>query len=248
VPPDSPHWLRTASRQTFLALLAGIALGGCGGGDDAAKDSTQTSITATATQMAQPSAGPDRTADKRLADASQLKLDDFPSGWVESDSNRSEAADCDAISNARQARTARAASSQFGHGENTVAQSTVYVFPDDVTAQEQFAGLTSGGTRTCIGEDLAKRLQNANPDLKVGELHTSRVSVDPLGDQHDGGRVTLPLTVGGQEVELFTDFVFVRVSRGIALMLFVDAVSPFDENMRADLTSKVARRLAAELG
>ena len=93
-----------------------------------------------------------------------------------------------------------------------------------------------------------KRLQKANSNLQVGEPRTSRVSVDPLGDQRDGGRVTLPVTTGWQEVELFTDFVFVRASRGIALMPFVDALSPFDQDLRADLTSKVSRRLASELG
>lgn len=129
-----------------------------------------------------------------------------------------------------------------------MAQSTVYLFSDDATAQDQYAALTSKGTRTCSGNDLVKRLQKANSNLQVGEPGTSRVSVDPLGDQHDGGRVTLPVTTGGQEVELFTDFVFVRESRGIALMLFVDALSPFDEDLRADLTSKVSRRLASQLG
>jgi len=53
-----------------------------------------------------------------------------------------------------------------------VAQSTVYLFSDDATAQDQYAALTSKG----------------------------------------------------------------------------DALSPFDEDLRADLTSKVSRRLASELG
>jgi hypothetical protein len=239
---------RAAGRSAFVALLTVAALAGCGGGEDTRKDTAQTAKTASATPVPTPSPAPGRAEDHRIAEASQLKLEDFPAGWEESDTNQSEAADCEAISSARDKRTARAASSQFGRGENTVAQSTVYLFSDDATAQDQYAALTSKGTRTCIGKDLVKRLQKANSNLQVGEPRTTRVSVDPLGDQHDGGRVTLPVTTGGQEVELFTDFVFVRESRGIALMLFVDALSPFDEDLRADLTSKVSRRLASELG
>ena len=36
---------------------------------------------------------------------------------------------------ARKARSARAESPQFGHGQNTVAQSTVYLYSGDATAQ-----------------------------------------------------------------------------------------------------------------
>jgi hypothetical protein len=236
-------------RRALVALLTVAALAGCGGGgEDAGNHTDQRAQTATATATATTSPTSDRAEDKRIAEASQLKLEDFPSGWEESDANESEGANCDAIESAREARTARAESPQFGQGENTLAQSTVYLFSDDATAQEQFAGLRSKDTRACIGKDLVKRLQEANPDLKVGEPRTGRVAVDPLGDQHDGGRITLPVTTGGQEVELFTDFVFARVSRGIALMLFVDVVSPFDDDMRANLTRKVTRRLASQLG
>jgi hypothetical protein len=230
----------------LMALLTAVALAaGCGGGDDAGKGGDQSASTATSTTT--PSPTPDRAEDEGIAKAAQLKLDDFPSGWEESDAAPSQAADCDAISKARKERTARAESPQYRHGDNTLAQSTVYLFADDAKAQEQFAGLSSKDTRGCIAGDLVSRLEKANPDLKVGEPQASRVSVDSLGDQHEGGRVTLPVTAQGQELELFTDFVFVRVSRGIALMLFVDALSPFDEDMRADLTSKVSRRLAAKL-
>jgi hypothetical protein len=236
---------RAAGRSAFVALLTVAALAGCGGGEDTRKDTAQTAKTASVTPVPTPSPAPDRAQDKRIAEASQLKLD-LPAG--RSPTPTSQKRLTEAISSARDERTARAASSQFGRGENTVAQSTVYLFSDDATAQDQYAALTSKGTRTCIGNDLVKRLQKANSNLQVGEPRTTRVSVDPLGDQHDGGRVTLPVTTGGQEVELFTDFVFVRESRGIALMLFVDALSPFDEDLRADLTSKVSRRLASELG
>ena len=100
----------------------------------------------------------------------------------------------------------------------------------------------------CIADDLVERLRNANPDLMVGEPTEQPRRSRPARRSARRGRVTLPVTTGGQDLELFTDFVFVRVSRGVALLLLVDALSPFDEDMRADLTSKVTRRLAAELG
>ena len=38
-----------------------------------------------------------------------------------------------------------------------------------------------------------------------------------------------------------------QVGRGIALFAFVDLLAPFDADLRADLTGKVVRRLAAGL-
>jgi hypothetical protein len=238
---------RSASWNMLAVALISAALAGCGGGK-AGEGTEHTAKTATATATRTPSPTPDRANGKRVAEVSQLKIEDCPSGWTQADRAGSSAADCAAISSARKARSARAVSPQFGSGQNTLAQSTVYLFPDDATAVQQFTGLASQATRACIADDLVKRLQAENAELQVGEPQTGRVAVDPFGDQRDGGRVTLPVTTEGQEVELHTDFVFVRVSRGIALMLFVDGLSPFDEHMRSNLTSKVSRRLASELG
>jgi hypothetical protein len=71
--------------------------------------------------------------------------------------------------------------------------------------------------------------------------------MDPLGDERDASRITLPVTSEGTEVDVFADHVLVRVGRGLALLTFVDVLSAFDEELSADLTSTVVRRLAAGL-
>jgi hypothetical protein len=73
------------------------------------------------------------------------------------------------------------------------------------------------------------------------------LSIDPLGDQRDAGRLTIPLTSGGVVVDLVLDVVFVRVGRTVDLILFLNTFSPFDEEVRGDLTSATVRRLSAAL-
>jgi hypothetical protein len=60
-------------------LLTVAALAGCGGGEDTRKDTAQTAKTVSATPTPTPSPAPDRAEDKRIDEASQLKLD-LPAG------------------------------------------------------------------------------------------------------------------------------------------------------------------------
>jgi hypothetical protein len=50
--------------------------------------------------------------------------------------------------------------------------------------------------------------------------------------------------IGG---DLIIDVVFVRVGRDVALVTFIDDLTPFDEDLKAELTSTVVRRLSGAL-
>jgi hypothetical protein len=238
---------------TLAATFALCALAGCG---DDSNNAPRPQGTTEATAATEPTPDPDK--DEAIARAAQFRLEDFPSGWQQSDEEpESEGADCDAIQDARNDVNARASSPSFAEGENTEAASTVYIFADAAQAQNAFDELSSQETRECVGDEFADTVKEAtkspagafDPDaVTVGEPATGRIQVDSVGDYSDAGRVTLPLSAEGIDVDYAVDLVFVRVDRGIALLVFGDVLTPFDEELRSDLTSKVTRRLAAEFG
>jgi hypothetical protein len=191
-------------------------------------------------------------AEQRIAAGAQLRLADFPSGWQAGGRNESLPSRCPAVKEAKRAVSARVTSAVFAHGKNTQAESAVYLYSDTATAQQSFAALTTSATRACLARELAARLEKAarasRARLAVGQPRTGRVAVDRLGDEHDAARITLPVRTRATDVDLIVDIVYIRVGRGLALPFFVDALAPFDQDLRADLTGKVVHRLAAQLG
>jgi hypothetical protein len=220
-----------------LLIVAAVMAAGCGGGGS--------SDTGSHAQV-------DKAADQDVARQAQLQLADFPSGWAQADEqDDQERVKCVGTEQARNTTTARGQSPRFNKGDNTYAESVAYTYPDDGAAHEAFTALASRDTRVCIGESIAKRLKDATKskgpgdtgEIEVGKLSTGRLAVDPLGDERDGGRVTLPLGTQGLDLDATVDFAIVRVGRAIALLEFIDVPTPFNNDLRADLTRKVVRRL-----
>ena len=96
----------------------------------------------------------------------------------------SRAPPCTGVNEARAATSARDVSPTFSRGETTNAQSIAYVYAGEPAATEAFDKLASAETRTCLGTELAERVGD-EPDVKVGEAKTSRVAIDPIGDQRE---------------------------------------------------------------
>ena len=53
--------------------------------------------------------------------------------------------------------------------------------------------------------------------------------MDPLGDESEGQRVTIPLTTQGTEVDQIVDIPHMPRRRGVAIPMFVDVPTLFDE-------------------
>jgi hypothetical protein len=247
-------WPRVRSEWRHAAALAltTVALVGCGGGDDG----TATHPSATETQAA---SAPDNSTpgghDERIADQAQLTLDDFPTGWQENDSDdESVESPCEAVKKSKDSAAARGFSPDFSKGENTEAVSYAYIYAAEPEASEVFDALASDDTRDCLGQavadELAKRVEDraaTGSDVEVGDASTSRVSIDPLGDDREALRVQVPFSSEGIDVDLYIDAAYIRVGRGIALLTTSDVFSPFDDELRADLMSKLVRRLSTGL-
>lgn len=190
---------------------------------------------------------PDASADRQIARESTLRLEDFPSGWTEADNDESATAKCEGVEEAKKATSARANSSRFGEGENTEVQNWVYLFADEAEAEQAFTQLSGKDTRVCYAEGLTDALTEAS-GLTVGEPRSARLSLDPLGDEREAARVTLPVTTEeGLDVDVIVDLVFVRADRGISLGLFIDVLSAFDGDLREQLTATSVQRLSDNL-
>jgi len=227
---------------------------GCGGDGNGgnARGTPGAQDTPAAQQMARatPESTPDPAQEDAIAQRAQLRLEDFPADWQENDESDNDPADCEGVRGPREATSGRAASPDFQQGNTTLAASAVYLYADEAGAGDAFGKMSAQETRVCLAEQLADTVaENADRtgELAIGVPSTARVRVDPLGDEREGGRVTLPLSVGGLALDLTVDYAFVRVGRGVALLAFADVLTPFDEDLRADLTSKVVRRLTTQL-
>jgi hypothetical protein len=236
-------------RYTAALAVAMLAFVGCSDDDDRATSqaSTTEAETAPATETSE---------DQRIADEAQLTLEDFPTGWQENDENAQEPeqSPCDAVKEARGSTTARGASPDFSEGNNTEAGSFAYIYADEPDAAQAFDALASDETRECLGQSIADELADqaaergvTGSDLEVGDASTSRVSIDPLGDDREAIRVQVPISSEGVDADYYIDAAYIRVGRGIALLTTIDLLSPFDEELRADLLSKVVRRLSTSL-
>jgi hypothetical protein len=251
--PASPH--RHALRRTVISGLALLAVGlqvGCGSTSDDSSFSAGAGAESSTSTSAPKAPQRDKAAEQKIVDGAQLRLSDFPSGWERSDDD-SDSSDspCDGIQQAKESTTAHGAGANFGHGDTTAATSAVYLYVDEGAAHTAFHQLTDSGTRVCIGktfgEGIEKESKSKGPgqsdSADVGKPTTGQLSMDPLGDERSAGRVTVPISAQGINVDLILDLVFVRAGRGIGIMIYIDAFSPFDDGLRADLTGKVVRRL-----
>jgi hypothetical protein len=229
-----------------LALAAAIA--SCGGSTSNESNGTA-AVTQPATRTRTPAPKPtvDRAADRRVARRSALRLDDLPPGWTKADDETSPTrSDCGRVEAVKARTTARTTSPRFNHGAAAQVSNSIYVFGDAATAEEAFSELTTRAARRCYSRAVTDALR-AEPGVDVGRAESARVSLNPLGDQRRGSRVTVPVSARGINVDVVIDLVFVRADRGLSLCLFIGVVSPFDDDVRDHLTADTVRRLSNRL-
>ena len=120
------------------------------------------------------------------------------------------------------------------------------MFPDEETATKGYEELASEVTTKCLTDALTEGLASEE-EAKIGRVRTTSVTVEAPSDQSEGMRVAVPITGPGVSVEVDIDLVVVRTGRGVVLAYFVEAMKPFDETLRDDLTATVSERLSKAL-
>ena len=205
-----------------LALLAVLAVAGCGG-----------------------TAAAHRVRDAQIAHRAGLTLRDLPSGFKRAGPIRQ--ADCRAFDESRRTASARAESGPFASdGNRREVAGVVYVFAHPGSARSAFAELSSPATRSCYASRLRRALSSAT-GIRVQGVTSFVTRVDPLGDEQAGARFVLSYVHDHRHMAIYADLLIVRSGRGIATELYTAAGAPLDGGLRYDLTALTARRLAAEL-
>ncbi len=154
-------------RRLLLTAIASLVLVGCGGSGEAERAAGTPEPTASATETPTPAATTDPAADKRIAQQSTLKAEDFPSGWTsEPDDQGDENSGCEDWEAAKKATTARYDADEFSKGDTTQVINTVYVYGDEAAATEAFAKM--GTDETAAGRlVLPLKVEAETIDLQI---------------------------------------------------------------------------------
>ena len=234
-------------------VAAALLIAGCGSShkssDTAAHASTPTSAT---TPTATAETRPEVPADHAIAVGALLRLPDFPTGWQQQDQSGGKSSlTCPAIATARASLSGRATSPQFAKGSDDFVDNAVYVYPSVSAAQASFARLSGPSARLCIGKafgtQLAKAAASTPGKVTFGQPTSGVVSIPSVGDQSAAGRITIPYTASGLNLDAVIDLEFVRVDRGIQVLLFIGSSAAPDSALESNLTRTAADRLAAQL-
>lgn len=241
-----------------LLTLATLVTAGCA--DEADGDDSSRADVATTQPAGDQRSDAERQEDEAIAETALLTLDDFPAGWeavpaednevddeLRADLDRCVEVDDDGLD--QDNPSARSPTFTSSNGEEVVA--SVSLTPSSGDARRALKILRSDAAPGCYAEALqaqiARNLDSDElpEDVEVGEPTFNRISFESLGDGSVAFRATLPVSVGGFDVDLYADIVFVRVGRAGIQTTFQSEASPFDTDEAVRLTETVVERVSA---
>lgn len=239
-------------RGTTAIIVVGLTLVGCGGGSDGDE--------ATTTEQ------PADPADLAIAEAALLRLSDFPSGWSEVPDTEEEVSD--ELNDAQlelaacfgsetesllDFSPANAETGDFTSPDDDVVSNTVSV-SDQAAAEDFMDRYGADGVAECLTEASAKVVEvgfsetdDVPDDLTLGTVTVGRLNLTPVGDELVAYRITIPLSAGGLQVEVYLDLIAVRVERGVSGISVESLVFPMNASEIEEYVAIAAERLASAL-
>jgi hypothetical protein len=103
--------------------------------------------------------------------------------------------------------------------------------PDDAAATRAFERASSVATMRCCAQGVVVSAEKVT-GATASQSTVARLPVAAVSDESAATRLVLPLTDGGQHVDLYADLVFVRSGRALSVGLFVGEGRPFDAALR----------------
>jgi hypothetical protein len=224
---------------TVVALE--VMLSACGGSDKEGSDTATTEApTAPETVIAE--------EDQELAEASLLRLSDFPTGWRASESDDDED-DATALEECFKPDfegvtvTGRAESDDFKSGTNTEASSVAAVYSTPAGTEKVFSQFTDGTLADCMVSYLKE--QSPPEGTKITNVEAGQLSFPPVGEASDARQIVVEVESEGLTPSIYLDLVGIREGRAFSLLLFLDVLSPFSPDEEVELARKVAHRMTA---
>ena len=252
-----PPWLPFAAIAAVVAVVAGVFVIVGGGDDDDGPSTSGTTVTTVADQ--------DVAADRAAAEAAVLQFADLPDGWSGTPHSTDtsgpdiqvEIAECVGVDpelvSSEENPTSVDSADFADDSTGATVQNSVAFTPTEDRAEKVMAVFADpampGCLATAMQHVLAYPAASQNAEERTDESYGA-VVVEPLpfpnvGDETVAFQMLVPFSSGGQETDLYFDFIVFRIGRaGVSLSSFQPG-QPFDPDLEQQLAGVVASRLGA---
>lgn len=231
------------SRALMLAGAGALAIAGCGSDGSGVAET----VTVVKTTAAPASAAPviDARADRALARRALLRLSDLPVGWTATE-DESSPIDCRAFRSANELPHANTLRFEHGDEEFVSQRVALYATPEDVDAA--IDDFLAADTRNCLGDHIETHLADRTQGARIDDVTVSELNVEPLGQRSSAFRAHVALSVNGVDADVYADYVFCQVGRGLTTLLVGSPYTEPDEELQATLARRAVVRLGEALG
>jgi hypothetical protein len=178
--------------------------------------------------------------DKAKAEQIIFHLSDFPPGWRAEVSEDQDGASCFKLNFSDLTITGRADSKDFVQAEATTATSLAGIFLNEQQARTAFKRLASETLAKCFSDYMRSQ---SSSDVKITRTSFGRLQFPHMADQTAAYQIVIGLESQGLSPSAYVDLVFIRQTRAVAVLAFVDVFSPFDEQHKEQLARTVAGRM-----
>lgn len=212
----------------FVLLVLVALAAGCGGDNSTNANKPQTRI---------------NPQDKAKAEQIILHLSDFPAGWrAETSKDQGGTPKCFNLKFNDLTVSGKADSKNFVHGEATLATSSAGIYLNEQQARAAFKRAATDKLAKCFSDYMQSQ---STSDVKITRTSFGRLRFPQIGDESAAYQIAIGLESQGLTPTAYVDLVFVRQTRALALLGFVDVFSPFDEQMKEELARTVAGRMTS---
>jgi hypothetical protein len=210
----------------LVLLVAALVAAGCGGNSPSA-NKPQTRI---------------NPQDKARAEQIIFHLSDFPAGWrAETSKDQGGTPKCFNLKFNDLTVTGKADSKDFVHGDVTTATSADSIYLNARQAHAAFKRAASDRLAKCFSDYMKSQ---STSDVKITRTSFGRLRFPRMGDESGAYQIAIGLETQGLTPTAYVDLVFIRQERALALLAFIDAFSPFEEQLKEQLARTVAGRMA----
>jgi len=207
---------------------------------------------------------PAEAADEALAASTLLTVDDFPSGW-RTQPVPPDAGELDPAAGAQLARClgtdSETVDTDFPHASTPTFVSPagdavtvrVTLAPDDGWPRAAVQHLRQTEAPGCYAQLMEDAIRSSQPvedapaDVEYGTPTAVVIPYADFGDTTVALRTSLPVSAGGEHINVYVDSVVVRVDRALVSFSFNTQIRPYDRDESERVVQKQVERVSEAL-
>jgi len=202
-------------------------------------------------------------SEEARVDSMLLTLDDFPDSWTTvpappEDRLKMDPADLARCVGAEDAPAVaelpHAATPTFVSPGGDAVIAEVFLAPDDTDPRRMIDLLRDQAAPDCYAELYQATVEDLPPgegfpaDVELGTATGVRLPYTPFGNTTVAWRISLPLTVEHENVNIYIDSVVVRVDRALVTLTFQTQLRPYDRDGSERVTQTLVQRVTDAVG